>query len=50
MGLPDKFDMIRDEDIDQIITWAKKEANPLYPVPRVWSQEDFRQFIASIRK
>ena len=50
MGLPDKFDMIRDEDIDQMITWAKKEANPLYPVPRVWSQEDFRQFIASIRK
>ena len=50
MGLPDKFDMIREEDIDQMITWAKKEANPLYPVPVVWSREDFRRLIESVRK
>lgn len=49
MGLPNSFDMIRDEDIDQMITWAQKEANPLYPVPVVWEREDFRQFIESIR-
>ncbi len=49
MGLPDKFDMIKDEDIDQIIAWATKEANPLYPVPVVWGAEEFRRFIASIR-
>ena len=29
MGLPDKFDVVQDKDIDQMITWAKKEANPL---------------------
>ena len=50
MGLPDSFNMIRDEDIDQMITWARKEANPLYPVPVVWSRKDFLRFIESIRR
>ena len=50
MGLPNGFDVIKDEDIDQMITWAKKEANPLYPVPVVWSRKDFRRLIESIRK
>jgi alcohol dehydrogenase class IV len=50
MGLPEKFDVIQDQDIDQMITWAKKEANPLYPVPVIWGQEEFRQLIESIRK
>ena len=50
MGLPDKFDVVKDEDIDQMITWAKKEANPLYPVPVVWARKDFRRLIESFRK
>ena len=50
MGLPDKFDVVQDQDIDQIITWAKKEANPLYPVPVVWARKDFRRLIETIRK
>ena len=50
MGLPDGFDVIQDQDIDQMITWAKKEANPLYPVPVVWSRKDFRRLIESIRR
>ena len=50
MGLPDKFDVVQDRDIDQMITWAKKEANPLYPVPVVWARKDFRRLIQSIRK
>lgn len=49
MGLPEKFDMIREEDIDQMITWARKEAHPLYPVPVIWTREDFRKLIQSIR-
>jgi alcohol dehydrogenase class IV len=49
MDLPDKFDMIQDKDIKQMVAWASKEANPLYPVPVVWSKKDFRQFIQSIR-
>ena len=50
MGLPDGFDMIKTEDIPQMITWAKREANPLYPVPVVWSRHDFLRVIESIRK
>ena len=50
MGLPDKFDVVKDEDIDRMIAWAKKEANPLYPVPVVWGKEDFRRLIRSVRK
>ena len=50
MGLPDSFHMIRDEDVDQMISWAKKEANPLYPVPVIWGAADFRDLIASVRK
>ena len=50
MGLPDGFDMIKDEDIPQMIAWARKEANPLYPVPVVWGEKDFRRLIKAIRK
>ena len=49
MGLPNSFDVIQDKDIDQMIAWARKEANPLYPVPVVWSPEDFKKLIASVR-
>ena len=49
MGLPDKFDMIREQDIEQMITWAKKEANPLYPVPVIWVRKDFKRLILSVR-
>ena len=49
MGLPDKFDVIKEADMEQMITWAKREANPLYPVPVVWGREDFRRLIESIR-
>lgn len=50
MGIPGKFDVIQDKDIDLMITWAKKEANPLYPVPVVWGRKDFRRLIESVRK
>ena len=50
MGLPCKFNMVQDQDIAQMITWAGKEANPLYPVPVVWGREDFRKLIMSIRE
>ena len=50
MGLPNGFDVIKDEDIPQMIAWARKEANPLYPVPVVWGEKDFRRLIKTIRK
>ena len=50
MGLPDGFDMIKTEDIPQMISWAKKEANPLYPVPVIWMRHDFLRVIEAIRR
>ena len=49
MDIPVGADMIRDEDVEQIITWALAEANPLYPVPVVWGRDDFRRLIATLR-
>ena len=48
-GIPEKLDIIKNEDMEQIITWAMKEANPLYPTPVLWRYEDFRAFIESVR-
>ena len=48
MGLPNQLNVIRDEDVNQMIAWAKKEANPLYPVPVIWADEDFRRLIESV--
>ena len=49
MEIPAGADMILDKDVEQIITWAMAEANPLYPVPVIWGREDFRRLIAGLR-
>ena len=49
-GIPDRAEMIRDEDIPQIIRWAMREANPLYPVPAVWGEADFRRLLDTVRQ
>lgn len=49
MGIPDSFPQIQEKDIPQMIAWAKKEANPLYPVPVIWQDADFRTCIVSLR-
>lgn len=49
MGIPVGVDMIQDKDVPQIIQWAMKEGNPLYPVPVIWGEKDFQKLIASIR-
>jgi alcohol dehydrogenase class IV len=49
MDIPDYLDMIKDEDIDQIIKWALREANPLYPTPVLWRYDDCKKLIESAR-
>jgi len=49
MNIPAGLDIIQDEDVDRIIAWAMKEANPLYPVPVIWGEEDFRKLIKTLR-
>lgn len=40
MNIPEKFDMIREEDIPTIAQRALKEGNPLYPVPKIMNMEE----------
>ena len=35
---------MREEDIDELSAYADKEANPLYPVPRLMGKEELRVF------
>jgi len=49
MRIQDKFDFIQDQDIPQMIRWAMKEANPIYPVPVLWHEPEFRALIERLR-
>ena len=49
MDIPNKIEQIQEKDYDQIIQWASKEANPLYPVPVVWGKEDFVKLLNTIK-
>ena len=50
MNIPSGFDIIEEKDVSNIIGWAKKEANPLYPVPVIWKDADFIKLINSLKK
>lgn len=41
LGIPERFPCIRPEDLPQMAAWAEAEANPVYPVPVIFSKEDF---------
>lgn len=50
MDIPVGLDVIQDKDVPQIIKWAMKEGNPLYPVPVIWKKKDFKKLIDTIRQ
>lgn len=49
MGLPEKFDVIKDEDIPLMTKWAYKEANPIYPVPVLFNEKKYAEVIGKLR-
>lgn len=49
MRIQDKFDFIQEKDVPQMIKWAMKEANPIYPVPVLWHEPEFAHLISRIR-
>jgi alcohol dehydrogenase class IV len=49
LGIPDRIVEIRDEDIPTMINWALKEANPFYPVPKIYGPKELREIIDRIR-
>ena len=50
MNIPDKFEGIKDEDIDLIAQRALKEGNPLYPVPKIMNLEECKAIIKTLQK
>ena len=44
MGIPDKIEGIRKEDIPVMAEYAEKEANPLYPVPKLMTRKELESF------
>lgn len=47
MNIPEKFDMIKEEDLPLLIERALKEGNPLYPVPKIMDAVDCEKVIRS---
>lgn len=48
MGIPDKIKGIKKEDISNMATHAEKEANPLYPVPKLMTKAELERFYYEI--
>ena len=44
MGIPEKIDGIKKEDIPSMACHAGKEANPLYPVPKLMNSKELEKF------
>lgn len=49
MNIPEHFEFIEDKDIPTLVERALKEANPLYPVPKIMDAADCREVILKIR-
>ena len=48
MNIPEKFDMIKEEDIPILVKRALKEGNPLYPVPKIMDENDCEAVIRQL--
>ena len=48
MGIPETLP-VEEKDIPQMTAWAKHEANPTYPVPVIYTDEDFERVIRALR-
>ena len=48
-GIGNTFSQIQREDIDELASYAEKEANPLYPVPVIWDKEKLKEMYEKLR-
>lgn len=49
MGIPETIAGIRDEDVPRMIRRALEEGNPLYPVPKIFTERDMLTVYQRIR-
>lgn len=50
MQIPKKISGIQEKDIEAMVEQAYKEANPLYPVPRIFTKQDLTNIYNMIRE
>ena len=50
MNIPNALDGIKEADISELAKHAEKEANPLYPVPRLMGTDELKGFYYKIQK
>ena len=48
MGIPEKLEGIKKEDIAELARRADKEANPIYPVPVLWNAKELEEFYYAV--
>lgn len=49
MDIPLNINLIQEEDLDELMEYALKEANPLYPVPLLMDKEEFKHIYLRIK-
>ena len=50
MGIPAKLPGIREEDIDKLARRAIREANPLYPVPKIMRHDELKKLYYQVKE
>ncbi len=48
-GIPENLEMLKEEDFGTIIKRALAEANPTYPVPKIWGTAQLSQLLLAMR-
>ena len=48
MDIPNKLSGIKAEDLDELASHAEKEANPLYPVPKLMTKDELKVLYLSV--
>lgn len=49
MGIPVNIDLIEEKDIDELTSFALKEGNPLYPVPKLMGRKEIKAMYYKIK-
>lgn len=49
-GIPEYIPEIKEEDIGELSRYAAKEANPLYPVPKLWNAHELELIYRKVMK
>ena len=49
MNIPNAIKNIKDEDIESMAEYAEKEANPLYPVPKLLNKEELKKIYYKLK-